>query len=117
MVRSLAAVSGILGGLCLVVHHFLDDLDPLQWVGIGLLGLATLCIGLMLVPKAPVWLQGVVGIGVVALCGSVLATLHSEIGTDVVDLVVGIVAVLLFLWLGWRWRKARAPRAHGSHSR
>ncbi|KRF21231.1 hypothetical protein ASG90_02235 [Nocardioides sp. Soil797] len=115
--RSLAAVCGILGGICLVVQHFLDGIDLLQWVGLGLLGVAALCVGLMLVPKAPVWLQGVVGIGVVALCGSVLATLHSEIGDDIVDLVVGLAAILLFVWLSVRWRKERAPRVHGSHSR
>ncbi|QIX25645.1 hypothetical protein ncot_02860 [Nocardioides sp. JQ2195] len=115
--RSLAALCGILGGLCLVAQYFLDDVDLLRWIGLGLLGVAALCIGLMLVPKAPVWLKAIVGVGVVALSGSVLATLHSEIGVEVVDLVVGCAAVLLFLGLGWRWRRSRPPRVHGSHSK
>ncbi|KQY55376.1 MULTISPECIES: hypothetical protein [unclassified Nocardioides] len=115
--RGLAAVTGILGGLCLVVRHFIDSADPLQWAGFGLLGVAVLCIGLMLVPKAPVWLQAIVAVGVVCLAGSVLVTLHSELDPDPVDLGVGVLAVLLFLFLAVRWRGSRAPRTHGSHSR
>ncbi|WP_067439602.1 hypothetical protein [Nocardioides jensenii] len=109
-------MTGFLGGVCLVVRHFLDN-DVLQWLGFGLLGVAALSIGLMLVPKAPVWLQAIVGLGVVGLAGSVLVTLHSELDADSVDLVIGIVAVLLFAVLAVRWRRARQPRAHGSHSR
>lgn len=115
--RPLAAVSGILGGLCLVVRHFVVNADPLMWAGFGLLGVAVLCIGLTLVPKAPIWLQLIVAVGVLGLTGSLMATLQSELDADLVDLVVGIVAVLLFVFLAVRWRAARMPHHQGSHSR
>lgn len=116
--RRVAVVTGVLGGLSLLVDGVAES-GALTWVGLALLAVAVLCLGLTLVPTAPTWLQAVVGVGAVALAASILATLRSEADPGVVDPVIGAAAVVLFLFLALRWRRTapREPRSQGAHSR
>ncbi|MDT0200841.1 hypothetical protein [Nocardioides sp. AE5] len=95
-----AGITAVLGGACLLARHFIEDqagADILKWSAAGLLALAVLVLGLRVVPRAPLWLQGIVSIGVVALLGSVWATLRSAIDTEAADLVVAVAAIGLGL--------------------
>lgn len=119
--RVLASLAGVLGGACLLASALADLTgttgDAVRYAGFGLLAVAVLCLGLLLVPRAPVWLQAIVGLGCVGLAGSVLATVYTEMADDLVDTVLGGAAAVLFLVLGLRWFLRRTPRRQGSHSR
>lgn len=100
--RTTAYAVGVLGGVCLLVRHFIEEpggQDILKWGAAVLLGLAGLGIALGLVPTAPLWLQTIVAVGVVILMASVWATIRSAVDTDIADLAVGIGAVVVGLAL------------------
>ena len=59
--RALACATAVIGGACWVANFFVGA-DILSLVGLVLLGIAALLAGLTSVPKAPVWLQGIVAI-------------------------------------------------------
>ena len=117
--RALACAAALLGGACWVVRYF-TDLGGLYWAGLVLLGVAALLAGLAAVPRAPVWLQGIVGFGSVGLFWSVTTTLHSAVDDATVDLVIGVLAILVFGYVALKLRKAERPtrgRRVGTHAR
>ena len=117
--RALACAAALLGGACWVVRYF-TDIEGLYWAGLVLLGVAALLAGLAAVPKAPIWLQGIVGIGSVVLFWSVTMTLHSAVDDATVDLVIGVLAILVFGYVALKLRKAERPtrgRRVGTHAR
>jgi ABC-type uncharacterized transport system permease subunit len=117
--RALACAAALLGGACWVVRY-VTDIDVLYPVGFVLLGLAALLAGLAAVPKAPIWLQGIVGIGSVGLFWSVTMTLHSAAADATVDLVLGVLAILVFGYVALQLRKLERPAAGrrvGTHAR
>ena len=117
--RALSCAAALLGGACWVVRYF-TDIEGLYWAGLVLLGIAALLAGLAAVPKAPIWLQGIVGIGSVALFWSVTTTLHSVAADATVDLVLGVLAILVFGYAALKLRKAEKPakgRRVGAHAR
>jgi hypothetical protein len=119
IMRALACAAALLGGACWVVR-FVTDLEALYWVGLVLLALAALLAGLAAVPKAPIWLQGIVGVGSVGLFLSVTITLQSATDDATVDLVLGVLAILVFGYTALRLRKAERPakgRRVGTHAR
>ena len=112
--RALACAAALLGGACWVVRY-VTDIDVLYPVGFVLLGLAALLAGLAAVPKAPIWLQGIVG-----LFWSVTMTLHSAAADATVDLVIGVLAILVFGYVALKLRGAERPakgRRIGTHAR
>lgn len=118
--RALACASAFMGGACWIARLLLEGAaaDAAFWAGAVLLGLAVLGLGLQAVPRAPVWLQAIVGLGSVGLAWSVLATVRAELDAEVVDAVAGGLAVVVFAALAMRWYDARPRRRqHGSHSR
>jgi hypothetical protein len=117
--RALACAAALLGGACWVVRY-VTDLEVLYWAGLVLLGIAALLAGLAAVPKAPSWLQAIVGIGSVGLFWSVTMTLHTAASDAVVDLVIGVLAILVFGYVAVRLRTAEKPvkgRRVGTHAR
>ena len=117
--RALSCAAALLGGACWVVRYF-TDIEGLYWAGLVLLGVAALLAGLAAVPKAPIWLQGIVGIGSVVLFWSVTTTLHSAGADATVDLVLGVLAILAFGYVALKLRKAEKPakgRRVGTHAR
>ena len=117
--RALACATAVIGGACWVANFFVGA-DILSLVGLVLLGIAALLAGLTSVPKAPVWLQGIVGIGSVGLFVSVTLTLHSALDDATVDQVLGVLAILVFGYVALRLRKAERPakgRRVGTHAR
>ena len=117
--RALACAAALLGGACWVVRFF-TDVEVLYWAGLVLLGLAALLAGLAAVPKAPLWLQGIVGLGSVGLFWSVTMTLHTAGPDATVDLVLGVLAILVFGYVALQLRKAERPapgRRVGTHAR
>ena len=117
--RALACAAALLGGACWVVRY-VTDIEVLYWSGLVLLAVTALLAGLAAVPKAPVWLQGIVGIGSVGLFVSVTLTLHSALDDATVDLVLGVLAILVFGYVALRLRKAERPakgRRVGTHAR
>ena len=119
IMRALSCAAALLGGACWVVRYF-TDVEGLYWAGLVLLGIAALLAGLAAVPRAPVWLQGIVGIGSVGLFLSVTTTLHSALDNATVDLVVGVLAILVFGYVALKLRKAERPvkgRRVGTHAR
>ena len=117
--RALACVAAIIGGSCWIARLAFEGsaADVAFWVGAVLLGVATLVLGVQTAPRAPGWLQAIVGIGAVALAGSVLAIVRAEADAAVTDAVAGGLAVLLFGYLAVRWRPDPAPRVRGTHAR
>ena len=117
--RALSCAAALLGGACWVVRYY-TDIEGLYWAGLVLLGIAALLAGLAAVPRAPVWLQGIVGIGSVGLFLSVTTTLHSAVDDATVDLVIGVLAILVFGYVALRLRKVERPvkgRRVGTHAR
>jgi hypothetical protein len=115
--RALACATAILGGACWVVQFFLDQ-DVLYWIGLVLLGLTALLAGLASVPKAPIWLQLIVGAGSVGLFAAVLTTLQSAADETVVNLALGVVAIVVFGFVALRLPRAAKPHRHvGTHAR
>ena len=119
IMRALSCAAALLGGACWVVRYF-TDIEGLYWAGLVLLAITALLAGLAAVPKAPLWLQGIVAIGSVALFWSVTMTLHSVAADATVDLVVGVLAILVFGYVALKLRKAERPtrgRRVGTHAR
>jgi hypothetical protein len=115
--RALACATAILGGACWVVQYFVDQ-EVLYWVGLVLLGITAMFAGLLSVPKAPIWLQLIVGAGSVGLFAAVLTTLHSAGDDTVVNLVLGALAIVVFAIVATRRPKQQRPhRRVGSHAR
>ena len=127
--RTVALVSGVVGGLCWtarLVLHVTDAgsaglLDALHWAGLGLLALAMLGFGVGLVSRGAVWLRIIVGIAFPALVWSLLEVFRPVADTEVVDGVFGALVVLISL-VGLSRRPARPEppprRSHrGSHAR
>jgi hypothetical protein len=117
--RALACAAALLGGACWVVRFF-TDVEVLYWAGLVLLTLTALLAGLAAVPKAPIWLQGIVAIGSVGLFWSVTLTLYSAAADTSVDLAIGVLAILVFGYVAVRLRTAEKPAASrrvGSHAR
>ena len=117
--RALACAAALLGGACWVVRFF-TDVEVLYWAGLVLLTLTALLAGLAAVPKAPIWLQGIVAIGSVGLFWSVTLTLYSAAADASVDLAIGVLAILVFGYVAVRLRTAEKPakaRRVGTHAR
>ena len=115
--RALACAAAVLGGACWVLRYFTED-DVWYLVGLVLLGVTALLAGLAAVPKAPAWLQAIVAVGSVGLFWSVTMTLHSAAADATVDLVLGVVAILVFGYYATTLRGAERPaRRVGSHAR
>ena len=117
--RALACAAALLGGACWVVRYF-TDVEGLYGAGLALLAIAALLAGLTAVPKAPIWLQGIVAVGSVGLFWSVTTTLHSALDDATVDLVLGVLAILVFGYAALRLRRAKRtahPRRAGTHAR
>jgi hypothetical protein len=115
--RALACATAILGGACWVVQYFVDQ-EVLYWIGLVLLGITAMFAGLLSVPKAPIWLQLIVGAGSVGLFAAVLTTLHSAGDDTVVDLVLGALAIVVFAIVATRRPKTDRPhRRVGTHAR
>jgi hypothetical protein len=115
--RALACAAGVVGGLCWVLN-FVVEIAALHWAGLVLLAVTALLAGLASVPKAPTWLQAIVGVGSVGLFVSVVITLWSELADTTVDLVLGAGAVVVFGYLAAKQRGSAGPaRQVGSHAR
>jgi hypothetical protein len=117
--RALACATAVLGGACWVLRYFTET-EILYWIGLVLLGVTALLAGLAAVPKAPSWLQAIVGLGSVGLFWSVTMTLHSAAADATVDLVLGVLAILTFGYVATRLRRAErhtTGRRVGSHAR
>ena len=125
MVRSLAQVAGVLGGLLWVLRLVVDravGVGPttsaaLLAAGAVLLAVAVLELGLRLVDRAPGWLRVVVAVGVVALTVSVVIVVRGSGESVVVDGALGVLgAVVCGLALrrrGGARAAAPAPAAAG----
>lgn len=121
--RALACAAAFMGGACWIARVLLEDTaaDAAFRVGAVLLAVAVLGLGLQAVPRAPLWLKVVVGLGSVGLATSVWATVRTEVGSPTVDAVAGGLAVLVFVLLARRWFSAPGEtvpsRPTGSHRR
>lgn len=123
--RNIAHLAGAVGGLCWIVRLPLDAadlaqaaLDPLRWVGLGLVAIALAGAGTGLVSKSAVWLRVIVGVALPALVWSVLEVVRAGGDALVVDAIVG-AAVLAVSVIGLR-RNSRAVNSHSGsrgHSR
>jgi hypothetical protein len=112
--RMLVALAGVLGGLCWLVAHAVDQQaqDALIWAGAGFLVVAVLGAGAGLVSRSTTWLRVVVAVCFLALTGSVLQVLREGGDPALVDAAAGALAILVaFVALG-----RRRPR-RGSHAR
>jgi len=119
IMRALSCAAALLGGACWVVRYF-TDIEGLYWAGLVLLTVTALLAGLAAVPRAPIWLQGIVAVGSVGLFWSVTMTLHSAGPDATVDLVLGGLAILVFGYVALKLRKAEKPakgRRVGTHAR
>lgn len=116
--RAIAGAAGVLGGVCWLVRPLLDGgaSDTAWYAGLVLLCAAVLFAGLLLVPRSPIWLHAIVGVGSVALAVSVVAILRDAGDHGTIDAVAGAVAVVLGLPLALSGGR-RAPRHHGTHAR
>ncbi len=115
--RALACAVAVLGGACWVLRS-VAGAEVLYPVGLVLLGVTALLSGLAAVPNAPGWLQAIVVVGSVGLFWSVTMTLHSATSDATVDLVLGVLAILVFGYYATALRRAERP-AHrvGAHAR
>lgn len=110
--RAVAAVAGLLGGLCWVGALWVDLLAV---VGAALLAVAVLGAGAGLVSRSAVWLRVLVAVCFLALVASVLQVLRDNLDQDVVLAAAGAVAVVV-AGLALARRPAREPRPRGSHA-
>ena len=110
--RVLAAVAGLLGGLCWVGALWVDSLDV---AGAVLLAIAVLGAGAGLVSRSAVWLRVIVAVCFLALVGSVLQVLRDNADPESVLAAAGVVAVLTALVALVR-RPARDTRSRGAHA-
>lgn len=101
LVPRLAALAGLIGGLAWIAAWALDRFagsgvaDVLGWLGLVLVLLAAAVGGLALVPTAPAWLRAVAALGAAVLVWAVVATAQESVGSRVVDLLAGVVAVVV----------------------
>ena len=124
MSKRVPALAGLLGGLLLVVRLVLDAAGTvaadaaagvaLLVAGLVLLGVAVLGAGLALVPRSPLWLRAVVGVGCVLLAGSLLLVVRGDGDGAVPDGVVGAGAALVALLSLVRGRGAPGTADPGS---
>ncbi len=127
--RTIARLTGVLGGLCWVVRWVLDltgtgddgMLDAFQWVGLGLLAVSLAGYGAGLVSRSATWLRVIVAVAFPLLVWSVLEVLRDAGDAVLVDFVVG-GGVLLVSAVGLARGGGPEPedqprRAHGAHSR
>lgn len=126
--RTIARLTGVLGGLCWVVRWVLDLtgtgdglLDVLQWAGLALLGVSLAGYGAGLVSRSAVWLRVIVAVAFPLLVWSVLEVFRDAGDPVLVDAVVG-GGVLLVSAVGLARGGGPEPedqprRAHGAHSR
>ena len=115
--RALACAAAVLGGACWVLRY-VTDAEVLYWAGLALLAVTALLAGLAAVPKAPAWLQAIVAVGSVGLFWSVTMTLHSAAADATVDLMLGVLAIVVFGYYATMLRAAERPaRRVGSHAR
>ena len=110
--RAVAAVAGLLGGLCWVGALWVDRLDL---AGAALLAVAVLGAGAGLVSRSAVWLRVLVAVCFLALVASVLQVLRDNLDQDVVLAAAGAVAVVVAV-LALARRPAREQRPRGSHA-
>lgn len=111
--RTVAAVAGLLGGLCWMGALWVD---PLRVVGAVLLAVAVLGAGAGLVSRSAVWLRVIVAVCFLALVASVLQVLRDNVDEGVVLAVAGAAAALVAV-IALARRPARAePRARGTHA-
>ncbi|MGA8845955.1 MAG: hypothetical protein WB471_05015 [Nocardioides sp.] len=89
--RSIALTAGLLGGICWVLHLFVD-VDALSWAGSGLLVVAAGAIGAG-VSRLP-WLAAISGLGAAALWWSLIELLRDLATARIVEGVVGALAAL-----------------------
>ena len=110
--RAVAAVAGVLGGLCWVGALWVDLLGV---VGAVLLAVAVLAAGAGLVSRSVVWLRVVVAVCFLALVASVLQVLRDNVDPDVVLAAAGVVAAVV-AGLVLARRPVREERPRGSHA-
>jgi len=126
--RTVALVSGVVGGLCWLALLVLEqaesgspDLhDALHWAGLALLAVAMVGFGASLVSSSALWLRVIVGIAFPLLVWSVLEVFHPAGDPEVVDGIFGgAVALLSIIGLARRPARQNPPprRTHGAHAR
>ena len=126
--RVLAAVAGLLGGVCWVARWGADlaGSDP-GWsdgaylAGLALLGLALAGVGAGLVSRSAMWLRVIVAIAFPLLVWSVYAVVKGDGDAITLDGGIGVAAILAALLGLLTARRARAAgrhhhRSHGSHA-
>lgn|SRR5690242_20220473 len=112
--RVVAAVAGLLGGLCWIGVLWVDVLAV---VGAVLLAVAVLGAGAGLVSRSAVWLRLVVAVCFLALVASVVQVLRDNLDPDGVLVAVGGAAVVVALLALARRRPAPAEaRVRGAHA-
>ena len=127
--RTIARLSGLLGGLTWVVRWVLDltgagdeaMLDAFYWGGLALLGVAMAGYGAGLVSRSAVWLRAIVAVAFPLLVWSVIEVLHDAGNPEAID---GVVGVALLALSGLGLARGGGPdaddqprRTHGAHSR
>ncbi|GAA1145963.1 hypothetical protein [Nocardioides aquiterrae] len=110
--RAVAAVAGLLGGLCWVGVLWVD---ALAWPGAVLLALAVLGTGAGLVSRSAVWLRVLVAVCFLALVASVLQVLRDGLDDRAVLPAAGAVAFVAAA-LALARRPERPPARRGSHA-
>ena len=128
-VRVGVALLGLIGGLAWIGVLVLDRasanpgaVDALLWVGLALVGVATLGAGAGLVSRNAAWLRVLVALCFAALVGSILALLTGTYDDEPVFAGCGAVAVLasVMVLLGSRapsGGRVDRPRTGGAHAR
>jgi hypothetical protein len=114
--RTLACLAALAGGLVWVARAFQgDDLPGVYWVGSGLLAVALVAAGTLLVKKGTWWLRAIVAVAFPLLVWSVYAVVRPAGDPLAVDGVAGGLAIVVAGLV-----VARAPRSTaraGSHAR
>lgn len=112
--RAVAAMAGLLGGLCWVGALWVDVLAP---VGAVLLAVGVLGAGAGLVSRSAIWLRLVVAVCFLALVGSVLEVLRDNVEQDAVLVAAGVVALIAgTVALSRRPVAASESRSRGAHA-
>ena len=107
-----AAVAGVLGGLCWVGAWWVGALAP---VGAVLLAVAALGAGAGLVSRSTQWLRILVAVCFLALVGSVVEVLRENGDDQVVLAVVGVLAAIVGAAVLARHPRG-AQRGRGAHA-
>ncbi len=103
IVRTMAAVTGLLGGVVWIVAAVLGwgddplvDLPDTLWlVGYGLFVVCAAASGYTLVTTAPLWLRAVVTLGTGALAAVVVLSFAPELEVPAIPVLVGGVLLAL----------------------